>query len=308
MATQSVNKSQAGFILPMALVVLAMLSLGAVAMYWTGRAGDAASRADSRSVQGYYYAEAAVHYMTWALAADAELDSPASAAGGFSAAEPKFPTNAAQVGDYREWMAYRWYPGPTVISDTNPLGKAGQIMYFDNTPMAQRAICMEQASKFPNCIDPTLPPDKQVRPRMEGISARLPRYIKLEIAADGTVAPSIPRLPHAKPPVIGQDVPRNGAIVWLTAGTAQRDIEIYPLDPYNPPGPATSLYGGRPPSACAGGALPSCPCNSRDPAFATAQACDANSGKWLATYGLVVYAIGYVQGHPAALVRAWIGP
>ncbi len=289
---------QRGFVLPMALIVLTLLTLLALTLYFSGRSGIQTSATAQRSTQAFYFAEAGINYMTWALNNDADFDSfNAGGAYAFSASEPTFPANAAQVGDYTELLAYLWYPGPAIISDTQAAGKSGQMLYFDNTPMGSRYICAENAANFPNCIDFSLPASQRVSPVMANISTHLPRYIKLEMTADGTISPSIPKLPHRTPPVVGEDVPKNGAIVWLTAGTASKDIELFPLDP-------SDLYGGTNPALCLGGLLPSCPCNRADAAYTTAQACDANTGNWLASYGLVAYAIGYVDGRPTAIVRA----
>jgi len=283
----------------MALIILTLLTLLGLGLYYVNRAGVQTSAAAQRSTQGFYFAEAGIHYLAWALNHDAELDSY-DAGGTYQTffAEPAFPANASSVGDYTELFAYPWYPGPTTIGDSGA-GMQGQLMYFDNTPMQDRAICVESAASFSNCIDFSLPADQRVMPLMEDISTRLPRYIKLEMSDTGAITPSIPSLPHRSPPVVGQDVPNNGAIVWLTAGTASRDIEIFALDP-------SSLYGGTAPSACTGGSLPSCPCNAADAAFAQAQACDAHTGQWLSSFGLVAYAIGYVDGHPVAILRAVI--
>ncbi|RMH61864.1 MAG: hypothetical protein D6678_02180 [Zetaproteobacteria bacterium] len=292
-------RREAGFVLPMSLIVLTLLTLLGLGLYFVSRAGVQTSAAAQRATQGFYFAEAGIHYLAWALNHDAELDSY-SPGGTYqtSFGEPPFPSNAGSVGDYSELFAYPWYPGPTTIASSGA-GKKGQLMYFDNTPMQDRAVCVESSASFSNCIDFSLPPDQRVMPLMDGISARLPRYIKLEMNSSGVISASIPRLPHRSPPVVGEDVPNNGAVVWLTAGTASRDIEIFALDP-------SSLYGGTQPTACAGGSLPSCPCNAADAAFVQAQACDAHTGQWLNSYGLVAYAIGYVDGHPVSILRAVI--
>ncbi len=293
---------QRGFVLPMALVVLSLLTLLATAMYFVSRTSIETSHAAVRSTQAYYFAEAGLNYLAWALNNDADFDSYASAQPhSFSASEPAVPPQAGDVGDYSEWLAYPWYPGPTLVSDQDPLGKSGQILYLDNRPLGQRYLCAESAVRFPNCIDFSLPASQRFRPEMQDISSRLPRYIRLDMKSDGSIVPSIPRLPHRKPAVVGEDVPYNGAIVWLTAGDANRDIEIFPLDPHKP-----SLYGGLPPESCTGNSLPACPCDKNAPGFATAQACDANTGQWLREYGLVAYAIGYVRGEPAAILRSVI--
>ena len=303
-------QAQGGFVLVTALVMLGLLTLMALAMFYSARIATQTSSTAQSSTEAYYYAETALHYMSWALANDAEFDSHTYSGTYIHApfGEPAtsgnpVPANAASVGDYSELQGYLWSPGPTAISDTLAAGVTGQLMYFDNSPMSGRHLCLQDAALFSNCVDVTVDPTSRVEPSMNKISAQLPRYIRLDIAADGSITPSIPSLPHHTTPVIGEDIPNNGAIIWLTAGdptNANHDIEIFPLDPAN-------VYSGTSPTACIGGTLPSCPCDSGAAAsFATAQACDANSGQWLSTYSIVAYAIGYVNGKPSHMLRAVI--
>ncbi|PIW51483.1 MAG: hypothetical protein COW18_00700 [Zetaproteobacteria bacterium CG12_big_fil_rev_8_21_14_0_65_54_13] len=299
------NSGQRGFVLVTSLVMLGLLTLMSLAMFYSGRIATQTSSTAQSSTEAYYYAETAVHYISWALANDAEFDNHTYTGTYVAAAfgEPLTPAAAASVGDYNELLGYLWTPGPTAISDTLPAGTAGQLMYFDNSPMGGRHLCLQDASLFNNCVDVTVDPSTRVEPSMNKISAQLPRYIRLDIAADGSITPTIPSLPHHATPVVGQDIPANGAIIWLAAGdpnNANHDVEIYPLDPAN-------AYGGTAATACVGGTLPNCPCDSvNDPAFATAQACDANSGLWLSTYNIVAYAVGYVNGKPSHMLRAVI--
>ncbi len=300
---------QRGFILVTALIMLSLLTLLSLGMYMSSRSATQTSASAQKNTEAYYYAETAINYISWALNNDAELDD-FTYSGTYQAApfgEPNAPSNAAAVGDLTELKSYLWYPGPTGQAGTNAVDTnstaytSGQLMYFDNSPMGQRYVCMQNASNFPDCIDVTVKPANRAAPVMENISTKLPRYIKLEIASTGVVTPSIPSLPHHNTPVVGEDIPLNGAVVWLTAVGADpdKDIEIFPLDPH-------SIYGGVQPSACSGGTLPNCPCNSADTSFATAQACDANTRVWLSDYGLAAYAIGYVNGKPSKLLRAVI--
>jgi len=299
---------QRGFVLVTSLVMLGLLTLMSLAMFYSGRIATQTSSTAQSSTEAYYYAETAVHYMAWALANDAEFDNHTYSGTYIAAAfgEPPIPVitpPAPEVGDYSELRGYMWMPGPTAISDASAAGITGQLMYFDNTPMGGRHLCLQDAALFNNCVDVTVDPANRVEPSMNKISAQLPRYIRLDIAADGSVTPTIPSLPHHATPIIGQDIPSNGAIIWLTAGdpnNANHDIEIFPLDP-------AGAYGGAMPTVCTGGTLPNCPCDSvTDPAFSTAQACDANGGQWLASYSIVAYAIGYVNGKPSHMLRAVI--
>ncbi len=314
-----VRKEQ-GFVLITALMILSLMTLLMLGTYFAARSATQTSAVAQSSTEAYYYAETAVNYISWALANDAEFDHH-TYNGVYVApqfADPSLPLNAAVTGDYSELVAYPWNPGPVGIAGSGAVDAAataytqGQVMYFDNSPIANRSICFESAAQFPNCIDVAVGAGSRVEPVMHHISSTLPRYIKLEIAPDGSVVPSIPALPHHVSPVIGQDAPENGAIVWLTASDPNNpniDVELYPLDP-------KGVFGGISPSACDGGKTSVCPCtapvplsNQNDPnysAFMAAQACDANTGKWISHYGIVAYAIGYVHGRPSRLLRSVI--
>jgi len=305
---KQLQNGESGFVLVTSIIMLGLLTLMSLGMYFVSKSGTQTSAAAQTSTQAYYFSETAVNYISWALANDAELDSYASYAGSYLA--PIFdelPTDVS-IGDWSELNAYRWYPGPTVISDSLLAGKRGQIRYLDNSPMGSRTICMESVASFANCIDVTLSPAnvKRVSPRMHQISASLPRYIKLDIASNGTITPSIPALPHHTKPVVGQDIPLNGAIVWLVAVDStnmDHDVEIFPLDPNSAsiyPGTGTGITA---PSDC-GLAGNSCPCDY-NVITPVAQACDANTGLWL-SYNIAAYAIGYVNGKPSYLLRAVI--
>jgi len=312
--------NEQGFVLVTAMILLSLLTLISVAMYYSSRSATQTSSGAQSSTEAYYYAETAVNYISWALANDAEFDNFKAYSGSYLAApfgEPLVPKNPSNpLGDYSELRANLWHPGPTGIAgssavDTDATAYTdGQIMYFDNSPMSSRFLCMEDATTFPNCVDVTIDPASRVEPSMYRISSKLPRYIKLDIADDGTVTPSIPKLPHHTVPVIGEDIPKNGAIVWLTASdpdNRDHDIEIFPLDP-------TYAYGSAIPpvspntieNICVGSTTPGeCPCDKNKVGFSTAQAC-AKNGKWLSSYGFAVYAIGYVNGKPRHMLRSVI--
>ena len=341
-----------GFVLVTSLVLLSLLTLMSLGMFYSSRSAIQVSSGAQRSTEAYYYSETAINYISWALAYDADFDSFDYSANVYqhgAFAEP--PTSNASInGDYREWGAFMWNPGATVKNSDSGGGIAGQVKYFDNSPMKDRAICFEDVNVFSNCIDTRLPVADRVPIVMFQISVKLPRYIKLEIASDGSITPSIPKLPHRSPssstpgPIVGEDIPNNGAVVWLTAvdpNNPNRDIEIFPLDPTttNP-----QLYGGVVPSldqCISGGTMADCPCNKNDIYFdlATTAACDAHGGasgisglygtqnqsngqypvvngaydaiatdigRWTAKYGIVAYAIGYVNGRPSHLIRSVI--
>jgi len=249
-----------GFVLVTSLIMLSLLTLLSMAMYFSGRIATQSSRSVQTATEAYYYAETAVNYMAWALANDAEFDNHAYSGtyvhGVFG--EPRTPANAVSVGDSIELRNYLWNPGPTLMGSDLSDGITGQVMYFDNSPMNARSICFEGANVFANCTDVTRSPGERKQPTLFQISAKLPRYIKLDIASDGTISSSIPKLPHHNPPVVGEDIPLNGAVVWLTAGdyyNASRDMELFPLDPVG------DYAGTLKPSAC-DPSVNSCPCSA----------------------------------------------
>ncbi|OIQ02971.1 MAG: hypothetical protein AUK36_06280 [Zetaproteobacteria bacterium CG2_30_59_37] len=282
MSSQPVNhrESEQGFVLATALVMLSLLTLMAVSMFFTGRTSVHVSSSAQHSTEGHYFAETAVNYMIWAMRNDAEFDS-FDYGGGALFAEPPGTASAAAIGDWNELIDNFADPGPTAISDSTAEGTSGQLMYYDNRPLASRSL------RWP------LPTSggEPVYPTMNNISHDLPRYIRLDIDASGNVTPSIPSLPHIDGPAMdgSDDVPKNGAVVWLTTGNAATDFELDPtLD------------------ACSG-----------DEVVLAEVACDISRGKWLRTtgtladdggdlHGVVVYAIGYAGGRPSSIIRAQI--
>jgi len=280
---QHPRKGEQGFVLATSLVMLSLLTLMAVAMFFTGRTSTQVSSSAQHSTEGYYYAETAVNYMIWAMRNDAEFDGydfRGSPVNDPNAVDPAVfpplssPASPQNVGDWSELMAFLWNPGPTDISDTTPAGLTGQLMYFDNTPISDRES--RGAIVWPL---PTIGGDP-VYPTLFNISLRLPRYIRLDIDSSGIVTPSIPALPH-QDPSLQADIPENGAIVWLTGGDQTHDFEY-----------VTSAD------------LAQCSGSISYPA-----ACErtgASTGAWLQSASVVVYAIGYVGWRPSTIIRAQI--
>jgi len=279
------RQSERGFVLVTSLIMLTLLTLLSVAMFYNGRTSILVSSSAQQSTEGSYYAQTALNYIIWATRNDAEFDAydfSGAPVNDSSAVDPAIfpalstPSSASTVGDWSELTANYWDPGPTVISDTLAAGISGQVMYCDNTPFASRAIV------WPTATDPTL----------YHISTSLPRYIRLDIDSSGNVTPSIPALPHAATPVVGADIPNNGAIVWLTTGNSKMDFEV---------DPTRATCSGTPPTYAVA-------CDANPP--------DANLSGWLLTtgvlegkedqHGIVAYAIGYVEGRPSSVVRAQI--
>lgn len=280
------RQAERGFVLVAALMLLSLLTLLAVALYFTGRTSTLISSSAQNSTEGFYYAQTAVNYMIWSTRNDAEFDAfdfRGTPVNDSSAVDPSifpaltYPSNASSVGDWSELKANFSDPGPTAISDTSSAGVSGQVMYFDNTPLASRAIVW---------------PTSGSGPTLYHISTKLPRYLRLDIDSSGNVTPSIPALPHQDPPRIGKDIPDNGAIVWFTTGNSDWDFQVDPT--------LTSCSGTPPTDAVA--------CDANPPAN--------NSTGWLRTngvksgkedqHGVVAYAIGYVNGRPSSIIREQI--
>jgi len=292
--------NERGFVLATSLVMLSLMTLLAIAMYFNSKAGIKISGSAQHSTEGHFYAETGANYMIWATNNDAEFDNY----------DPSVPTiaNTADVGDWAEWFGNIKDPGPTIISNSGA-GLTGQVRYFDNTPMTGRALCVEYVVRgtdpknpdpnvtdpFTNCINLWESPAIRYTPTLYHISSSLPRYIVLEMSSSGVITPSIPALPHPATPVVGTDVPNNGAIVWLTTGNSLMDFEVDPLLG------CTGGAGGAPADVMG--------CDKNPPA--------ANPTGWLRSaapfltnqedqHGVIVYSIGYVNGRPNSIVRAQI--
>ncbi len=339
-------RDERGFVLPTALVLLALLTMMSLTVYFGSLSTIRMSQAAQKTTQAYYYAETAANYMLWVLNADAELDSYANYPGNylrngagqapFAEPAPRGNLNPQTAGDFSELMAGLTNPGPVEIGDqAKPQatfdGTTGMVMYFDNTPIAARAVLWPDAKTNP--------------PLFDKISTKLPRYIRIDIDAYGNLAPNLPKLPHADPPVIGQDIPQNGAIVWLTASIRdpygnEADVQVIPLDPYGAnaptPIPAAAPYpqgqtatypngyqGPAYPSTANWCGMPATQANAQTLSqFAVACiAHDAYSAAaninfintiapppnlgWLSPprYQITIYALGYVDGKPMRLIR-----
>ena len=286
--------SERGFVLATALIMLSLLSLMAIAMFFTGRASIHVSSGAQHSTEGHYFAETAVNYMIWAMRNDAEFDSFDYGPGALftepAIGSPAATANAVPVGDWTELMDNLSDPGPTAISDSTAAGTSGQIMYYDNTPLNNRTLVWPLPTSGGNTVYPTL----------YNIHTSLPRYIQLDIDANGNVTPSIPALINPSEDVSpyhnAADIPNNGAIAWLTTGNSAEDFQL----------DTTPTL-----AACTASASP-------PPVPSGAVAC-ASTGEWLSTtgatpgttadgtlHGIVVYAIGYVDGRPSSIIRAQI--
>jgi len=243
--------NDAGFVLVTVLILLALLTLLSVAQLYRAMTNQQESGVSVMSMQASYYAETAMSYAEWAWANDADFDAYANVA--------SMPADDLTRGDREEWLTNTLQPGPTTKT-----GVDGKVMYWDNTSMTSRAVCWP----ISNCNNGN-------KPTMYRISANLSRYIKLDIdQTTGAISPSIPTMPHSNPPVIGTDIPKHGAIVWLTAGNETTDFTVAD-------------------NACTN--------------TATEQGCfKPSAGGSDTLYNVIAYAIGYVNGKPLHLLRAVI--
>jgi len=201
--TSPKQQREQGFVLVSVLILLALLTLLSIAQLYRAMTNQQESTSSVMSMQAAYYAETAISYAEWAWANDADFDAFAGVTG--------MPSDDTTLGDREEWPTNTTQPGPTTKT-----GVDGQVMYWDNTPMADRAVCW-----------PISQCNGGGKPTMHRISTNLARYISIEIdQSTGAITPSIPSMPHGNPPVAGTDIPTNGAILWLTAGNETTDYEV----------------------------------------------------------------------------------
>jgi len=237
------------------------------------------------------------------------------------------PTPEAS-GDYDEWRANRFNPsGNDTFSFTvagAPVNIEGQLMYYDNSPLANRKVWYRSEDMYSNATADAYSTADAGQPELYGVYRYLPRYIMLSIDDYGQITPSMPPVNTALP-WHGTDTgdleadikadkgvyyPKNGAIVWLTGGNRTDDYEIAPMDVYAAPAYnnrvnpgvwdsdlASPAYGGLP---CTLTTTPAAPGDMQNDSAAC-----LTSGTWVddVDYGLVIYAIGYVRGKPQRLVR-----
>jgi len=249
MQRHAAYQEQKGFVLITIIMLLALLTMLSVGQVYRAITNQQESGTSVMNIQATYNAETALSYIQWTWASDADFDAYANVT--------SMPSDDQSIGDREEWLAATTTPGPTTIG-----GVDGKVMYWDNSPMADRTVCW-----------PTSQCNGGNKPTMYHISASLPRYIKLNInQTTGAIAPSIPAMGHPNPPVVGTDVPSNGAIVWLTAGNETIDYKVA----------NTACANSTPNQGC------------------------YNNGTKDVPYHVVAYAIGYVNGRPLHLLRAVI--
>jgi len=226
-------QSEQGFVLATSLVMLMLLTVLSIGVYFGTVASQKTSAAAESATEAFYYAETGINYIGWSLKNDAEFDSytypqfvDTAATGGtdrHSFGEPDVRTSLLPfaVGDTVEWGINQGHPSgeDAVVGTFDGANYYGQVMYFDNSPLSGRALSWPHASAY--------------APTLDGIHTKLPRYIRLDIDDNGNVTPALPPYSVAAPhhgSVVGVDIPKNGAIVWITGGYQDADYEIVPFD------------------------------------------------------------------------------
>ncbi len=318
------HKNERGFVLATSLVLLLLMGMLTAAVFVSVESSQKSSMASESSTQAFYYAETAANYMAWALYNDADFDSyvypsRVKLTGEFSFNEPAARSvrvgmnpddtlvNPVASGDYKEWRANRGNPSgdQRVVKPDGTyvqylLGKDvfGQLMYYDNDLLNRRALSLRSGQLY------TFGTPKSDVDSLYKVHKQLPRYIMLSIDESGNITPSLPPYNNALPhhtDVMGVDYPENGALVWLTGGGRQDDLQIDPVDHYF--APVLTVTGGvvtYDPNGVYTGTIACNPTLALD----TSIAC-SSTGLWLtdADYGLVIYALGYVRGRAQKLIR-----
>jgi len=240
------NKDK-GFVLPTSLVMMLLMTVLSIGVYYGVSVSQSTSASAKSSTEAFYYAETGANYLIWALKNDAEFDSytytglvDSVATGGtnrYTFGEPDARPGTTlsdpnAVGDYTEWKANKGNPSAEDTVEAElvlyaGVGYGGQLKYFDNSALASRPVC------HPSSLC------GGTAPVLDGINIKAPRYIRLDIAADGQITPALPpynstnALHHGS--TVGVDVPLNGAIVWLTGGDSTTDRRLEPIDKYFAP-------------------------------------------------------------------------
>ncbi len=311
------KQREQGFVLATSLVMLMLMTMLITVIYMSIDSSRKSTAAAETSTEAFYYAETAVNYMSWSLYNNVEFDSfvypnpvrtDLAGIANNSFAEPadraavsrsNYITDHKVTGDWKEWMESRGNPSGDDTFIENGVGHPGQLMYYDNSPSANRVLFLRGSKMFSPGNNNIANRDKL--PDMFEIRKKLPRYIMLSIDNNGNVTPSMPPYQAALPhhgDVMGVDYPQNGAVVWLTGGNRTDDHVIDPIDHYyadifNSP----AVYAGL---NCTTGALgtPGAPTTNDI-------ACNAETGAWMTgtQYGLVIYAIGYANGRASKIIR-----
>ena len=306
------EQREEGFVLATSLVMLMLMTMLITVIYMSIDSSRKSTAAAETSTEAFYYAETAVNYMSWSLYNNVEFDSyiypnpvrtDLAGIANNSFGEPAdratstfFPKNIPDhtvTGDLAEWLENPGNPS----GEQSVVGVPGQLMYYDNSPSANRALFLRGSKMY--SPGKNIAANKDKLPDMFEIRKRLPRYIMLSIDNNGNITPSMPPYQAALPhhgDVMGVDYPQNGAVVWLTGGNRTDDHVIDPVDHYNADIFTSGVYGGL---SCAIGIPPVGPPTSND------IACNAETNVWMTgtQYGLVIYAIGYVNGRPTKIIR-----
>ncbi len=206
MAMHTVREDEHGFVLITSLITLGLMLVLSIGLWYRSAMNQQISSHGQQSAQALYYAESAINYLAWALANDAELDGEDTKNGGTDLIPGT--TNANTVGDWSEFVADTFRPGPTSTG-----GSDGQLAYFDNRPIADRnGLAFDSAN--PSALSPDLSALIS--------NNQMPAHLVLNISTSGHIT-------LASPSYSTTATPTNGAVVWLTAADASgSDVQLDP--------------------------------------------------------------------------------
>lgn len=187
------EKKEEGFVLIASITIIALMTMGNLAMYYRSVSNIQTNAALADRAQAIYYAETAINYMDWAMLAsnDADLDPYTIVGGDFGMLKSGAPVPPATVG-----------------SVGNP---ELNVSYFDNRPLASRVVNFTGPGSAPSNMKLMW----NDLPNMNANAASAAYcFLKIIITTD-TVngAQKIETTVTNVLPLAGED----GALVWLTA-------------------------------------------------------------------------------------------
>jgi len=184
------QNNEQGFVLMASLTIIALMTMGNLAMYYRSVSNIQTNAALADRVQATYYAETAVNYMDWSMIRiagnDADFDPYTIAGGDFSALLPAVAGGAVDQPELN-------------------------VSYFDNRPLASRQVEFGRATATDMKALWNDLPNLNANP----ISAAY-CFVKLWIIIDAAGVQRIQTMVTNQLPLQGED----GAIMWLTSSPA----------------------------------------------------------------------------------------
>ena len=268
---QTNQEREQGFVLITSLIIMGLMLVLSIGLWYRSAINQQVSASGQKSTQAFYYAESAINYVAWALAAgnDAELDGLDVNDGG-----DLLPgvVDADTVGDWTELVGDTFRPGPSTLG-----GPDGQLAYFDNRTTANRNGFVFDASD-PAALNPDL---SEMIDLVTPANSQMPMHLVLNIDTSGNIT-----LPS--PAYSTSAVPTNGAVAWLTAVASDSAI----LE--------SAIIGDDVQLDTDAGT-----CTSTTYPVACIE--DSVGRKQVENYDIAVYAVAYVDGIPLRFLRAVIG-